>query len=207
MEAKLFAWHKWAALHAAKLKEKGRNEANRELESGTAAIQKHKGARASQDLPHGQLPDIVRRAYEEPQRGVTTAAMCKLASILDRTQRRSRWVEPEYFPENLEAFKGKGIDLGERKGNQKIEVDAWSLVSCKAWEAVEKIPGFPTTAQDLENSKRYVMFERLMHMSATDAKNHLHPSAQWAIVGLDLMSVRAGSTTTFSLSSEHVIQS
>lgn len=204
------AWHKWGTSKAAKLKEKGMNETNRELKTGKTASRKHTGARASQDLPAWQaqnLPDMVRDAYKDPKLGLTTSTMFQLTSAVDKGVERTKWGKNN-VPGNLEAFKGKGIDLGDKQeDNKKITVDAFSLVSGGDWKDVKDIPGFPTTRQALEKSRRFVTFERLIAMTATQAKDHLYPSAQWVLVGLGLMSVRSGSTTTFSLSSENVIKS
>jgi hypothetical protein len=195
-------WVTWAMNKASKLKEMGKDEAKRlgELAVGKAASQQQKGSRSSPASSSISLDERVRTTYCDPKTsGLSTHRMCKLTSALSRAVRHPSW--RTNLPESLESFKGKGIDLGEKvHGTAAIKCDVWALLSTEGWKNVRDIPGFPTTEDSLNQSsnKRFVTFDRLVAMTPSEAKNNLYPTAQWALTGLILMSVRAGDTTIFS---------
>jgi len=195
-------WVTWFLNKASKLKEMGKDDARRlgELVVGKASSQKKKGARPSPVPPRISLDERVRIAYRDPKgSGLCTQKMCNLTSALSRAVSRSSW--RNNLPGNLESFKGMGIDLGEKvHKTTAIKCDVWALLSTEGWKNVRDIPGFPTTEDSLYESrnKQYVTFDRLVAMTASEAKDNLYPSAQWALAGLILKSVRKGSTTIFS---------
>jgi len=193
-------WYEWAMDRASKLKDMKKDDVSRlgELVVGKASSQKKKGAESSRVPPRISLDERVRIAYSEPKKsGLTTPRMFKLTSALAHAVKLSSWCNK--LPGNLESFRGMGIDLGEKVAlKEKIQCDAWNLLSTKGWKNVSDIPDFPTTEDSLNKNKRYVTFDRLVAMTPSDAKNKLYPTAQWAIAGLILESVRPGDTIIFS---------